>query len=133
MKCKDCGCDLDPQKHEWFYCPKCWEKKMAWGDSSAKPTSEQPVSGSADGMMKLIEALGGSEESKAADLDKGYPLFQSDAFWFQSPLIRASLQGARPKGIGQWLTFFWNIDFFIETWPVGKTLIALVVLLSFLF
>lgn len=127
-KCKDCGKELDYKKHEWFYCPACWEKRYE-GDSSP---NEKTVGDSGRGILKLIEALGGQGEGP---LPEGNPdVMFGDTYWFQSPLVKAALQGKRPKGVKQWATFFWNIDFFIGDYaPVGKILIFIILLLSLLF
>lgn len=137
-KCQDCGCDINHKKHEWFYCPVCWEKRLINDSPLPSPKQQSTATDSAQGIMNLIEALGTGDgpgtpkNLENFDMLENKPLYSGDAYWFQSPLVRAQLQGERPRGL-QWLKFFWNIDFFIEKFPVGKTIIAIIILLSFLF
>jgi hypothetical protein len=140
LKCKACESDLDKEKGEWYYCSKCW-KDLKSAPCAWEPPANQPKgTPSTDGLLSLIDSLkalpksqggdGGKQDDLMSLLD---PSWLGDKHWFESPLVAAKVQGKKPKGFSQWAKMLWNIDFFIEKWPVGKTLIAIIVMLSFLF
>lgn len=101
MKCKDCGIDLDKTKHEWFYCPECWEKRMT-GEFPLAPDEEDKIAQSGtdagQGILKLIEVLVGGESGAGGFLPENQPLFLGDSFWFQSPPSQNGSPGKTTKG-----------------------------------